>query len=340
MTESDRDRVGAETSINTREDMDDMRLDWARDINPAVQEAIYIAIHRLSKDGGDGASRKHVLKTLFLTKENLPNDNQVRRDLAYYWYKEGPYSTVVANNLNQMLKKGVVKYKGSKLVINEPIPECESQPATSGADMDAVRHEIGLVTSANPNENDAIQHAYETAPFKWYNTYNREFGPKLGSHFKDILAGRPSQYSVWNILEWLDDAVLDYPTDRKFMGHRAAFMDYAKMLNAFLRWDAYHTQKDVIYALQGLCDTIWVVFARGVRIHHHDSHYDDRVTDWTAQYKQDLDKLDDEVRMQLKALDGIVVDEMNVDPEVQDMVQHPEKYKFEPWVPRVAIQDG
>ena len=96
---------------------------------PTVQEAIRVAVHRLSKGGNVGVTKKHILKALFLAKERLPDDNSVKRDLAYYWYMEGPYSEVVYANLEQMVKDGLVKpRKTSKSETYRLAPERALQP--------------------------------------------------------------------------------------------------------------------------------------------------------------------------------------------------------------------
>ena len=117
-------------------------------------------------------------------------------------------------------------------------------------------------------------------------------------------------------------------------------MDFAKMLNAFLRWDSYRTRKDMAETLHGLCGKIWNVFAYGARILYHDPYYDDRVIAWTSKYKQELAGLDHTVRRRLKEFDGVVVDYLEADPEVMDMMRHPEKYKFEPLAPGTPARNG
>lgn len=340
MTRLGRDRVSAETDITFPQDATDMRRAWEQEANPAVQETIRAAMQQLAKDGKPRVTKKHILKVLFLARERLPDDSHIKQDLAYYWYMEGPYSEVVDANMDHMVDAGMVVFRKTARSETYSLASGQEQPATRNTELDDAKREIGLVASANPTVRDAIQHAYEAAPFKWYTTYNLEFGPNLGRHFRDILAGRESRYSAQNVLEQLDDVVLDYPTDRAFMGHRAAFMDYAKMLNAFLRWDSYHTRKDMVEVLYDLCERVWDVFAWGARIRHHDPYYDERVDAWDVKYKQELTELDHTVRGWLKKFDEVVVDEMEVDPEVLDMVLHPEKYEFAPLVPGTATRDG
>lgn len=330
-----------ETHISSSEDTTDVVQAQTQKDSAIVQETIRVAIQRLSKGGKANVTKKHILKTLFLAKKRLPDDNQVKRALAYYWYMEGPYSEVVYANLDLMVENGLVtRRKTATSETYRLAPERALQPVTTDADLDTARDEIGLVASEFSNVHIAVTKAYETAPFKWYITYNQEFRPKLASYCEEILADLESRRSAHDTLERLDDAVLDYPTDRAFIGHRAVFMDYAKMLNAFLRWDSHHTRKDMMKLLRNLSDSIWTAFARGVRIYHHDQYYDDCVDSWETLYKRQLADLDHTIRRKLAEFDEVVVDDVKIDPDVVDVIQHPEKYKFVPWVPSVATEYG
>ena len=112
----------------------------------------------------------------------------------------------------------------------------------------------------------------------------------------------------------MDNAVLDYPTNREFREHRMVFMDFAKMMNAFLRSDSYSTQEDTIDTLYRLCDEIWLVFAYGARIHKHDAYYDNSVGAWKDRYRHELNMLDYDIRELLEMFDDVAVDDIGIDP--------------------------
>ena len=306
-----------------------MRLGHMRESNPVVQEAIRVAMQRLSKHGKANVTKKHILKVLFLAKERLPDDNRVKHDLAYYWYMEGPYSEAVYANFDHMISSGLV-LKTHATKTYRLAPERALKPISSSDDLEEPRREIGRAAKEFPNVHDAVKRAYEDAPFKWYDTYNLKFRPKFESHCKDVLAGRESRHSVQEMLGRLDDAVLDYPTIPEFMGHRMIFMDFAKMLNAFMRRDSYHTDKDMLTTLRGLCGSIWDAFAYGVRVHHHDPQYDDRVGEWTSMYKRKVDRLDGEILNRMEEFGDVGIDEAELPPEIVDMALHPERYEFTP----------
>lgn len=311
-------------------------------VNPTVQKAIRVAMHELSESCPQtSVTKKHILKVLYLAKERLPDDNQFKRDLAFYWYKEGPHSEVMYDNLCDMVDNGLVR--AHKTAMSERYSLVSEQtllPVEVDADLKAVEREIKLMANENPTVQTAVKRAYETAPYKWYTTYNREFRPKLKSHFRRILGGGKSRYSAQNVLRRLDNAVLDYPTNREFREHRMVFMDFAKMMNALLRSDSYSTQEYMIETLYKLCDEIWAVFAYGARIHNHDPYYDNSVDAWENRYKDELDELDREVRERLEEFDKIVVDDIGIDPDVVDMIQHPEKQEFVPWESNITVGNG
>lgn len=297
-----------------------------------VQELIRVAMQRLPKRDRSRVTKKHILKTLFLARENLPEGNSVRPLLAYYWYLEGPYSETIYANLGKMVSAGRVDAdKTSNRETYRLVPEYAlKQVAPHSDDVEGASIEIGRVADDFASVDDAVRQAYESAPFKWYTTYNLEFKPKFERHCGAVLAGRNSRYTDRDILEWLDDAVLDYPTIPEFVGHRMIFMDFAKMLNAFLRWDSYHTRKDMLRTLQVLCGDIWEVFAYGVRVYHHDPYYDSHADRWMAKYKRELGKLDRATLKHAEKFDDVVVDETRLAPDIEDMVLHPERHGFRP----------
>ena len=286
-------------------------------------------MQQLSKNGKHRITKRHILKVLFLARERLPDGSNIKRDLAYYWYMEGPYSEVVDANLTLMVADGLVRvYKTNKSQTYQLMPERSLHLVVADADLDAARHEIGLVANENTDVRDAVERTYETAPSKWYATYNLRFKPQFEEHCKDMSAGRESRYANRDILEWLEDSVLDYPTVPEFLEHRMIFMDFAKMANAFLRRDLHHAPRDTLKWFSDLCSSMWDTFAYGVRVHHHDPQYDTHIEKWTEMYDDALDKLEHETAERMEQFGDVGVVEPDLAPEMEDMVLHPERHEF------------
>lgn len=168
---------------------------------------------------------------------------------------------------------------------------------------------------------------------EWHAAYG-EFRERFTSHCKDILAGRECG-DTQDILERLDDAVLAYPAGKELMPHRYIFMDFCKMVNAFLRWDGRRSDTKMANALMELCSSIGDAFARGALLRGalHGTPFAG------AEYDAEIAGLDRAVRKMLKESYDIMPYDYEICPEVEDMVLHPEKHKFTP-VPPGAYGGG
>lgn len=305
--------------------------------NPAIQETIRITMQRLSKNGKAGITKKHILKVLFLIKEHLPDYNHIKEGLAYYWYKDGPYSEVVCANLDHMVTDGLLKMHRSETY--RFVPERAMQPIVSGANLNDAKREIDHVASKFYNASAAIKRI-EMAPFKWYITYNLEFKSQFENYCKNALVGRKGVFTDRDMLDRLDDIVLDYPTIPEFMEHRMAFMDFAKIVNAFLRRDLDHIPNDTLRWIPGICSEIWTTFAYGVRVYHHDRQYDGHVGKWTEMYGTALQKLEHEIANRMEQFGDVGVDEPDLAPEIKDMTLYPERHEFTPLSLDEIVQNG
>lgn len=296
---------------------------------------IRITMQSLATPHHPNVTKKEILKVLFQVRDRLSYENIIKNYLVYYWYKEGPYSEVIYSGIEQLVQDGIVKkYMTDSSEVYRLEPKYALIPLVSHDDyVDEASDEIRKAAEESVNINEMIRGIYASAPFKLYEAYSLEFMPKFESHFKAIRDGRESTYNNSEILNLLDDAVLAYPQPPKFMEHRRIFMDFAKMLNAFLRSGKSSMRTDLSEILLVLSHKVWDVFVHGVRIDHHDHYYDDKVVKWTRIYKQELAQLDIEICKHIGTFETDIVDDTRLAPDIEDMIQHPEKYKFTPVVP-------
>lgn len=300
-----------------------------------VLEMIRIAMQRLStKQNHPYVTKKKILKMLFQARERLPDKNPVKSHLAYYWYRDGPYSENISDGIRQLVRDNIIKIsKTDSAETYRLVPERALLPLVDYDDhVDEAGSEISRVVGEGTHVGGMLRNIYAAAPFKLYGAYNLEFKPKFESHCDAILNRRESRYANGYILNLLDDAVLAYPPPPKFMEHRRVFMDFAKMLNALLRSDTLSTRTDLLKPLWALSRKVWDVFAYGVRIYHHDPYYDYRVDEWTSIYKRALIRLDIEIRAHVETFETAVVDYTRLAPDVEAMILHPEKHEFTPVV--------
>ena len=302
------------------------------DRNLNVQELIRIAMQSSSSNTRNVVTKKTILKTLFLARERLSDENPVKYGLAFYWYRDGPYSEIIENNLKMLVdEQKVIRSKTNKWETYKLAPEHASRPIVLRDNfMDEAAGKVRRVLGEFANVDGIIRRVYETAPTPWYVSYRLEFMPKFEAYCRDIREGRESRHAPKQILEFLDDAVLDFPTASEFLGIRMIFMDFAKILNAFLRWDAHCTRSDLSAELSIMCNDIWETFAYGMRVHHHDPYYKRHMASWKRIYEQELHKLDHATLKRVKKFDSIVIDDMCMAPDVEDMALHPERHTFKP----------
>lgn len=273
---------------------------------------------------------------LFQVKQQLPNENHIKDRLAYYWYKEGPYSETVDAGIQQLVSTGKIKVRSDHGMTYEFDSSKALMPLMKhDDDMDEASRKITDTVERFVNIGDAVRDIYKSAPYEWYTAYNYTFRNKFEVYCNSILDDHASSLSNEDIQNALDEAVLKYPSLPEFIEHRRIFMDFAKMLNAFLLSDE-RANTDALVTLQQVFDDIWTVFAHGVRIKHHDNYYEDRVVDWQKIYEQKLDDLDADIREKASSFEAVVADNRRFSPEIEDMILHPEKYDFKP-LPAGAI---
>ncbi len=307
--------------------------------DPAIQEMIRITIQRLSaKQHHPNVSKKKILKVLFQVKQQLPDENHIKDRLAYYWYKEGPYSETVDAGIKQLVLDGKIKIRSDHGMTYEFDSSKALMPLMKhDDDMDEAGRKISEIVERFVNIGDAVRDIYKDAPYEWYIAYNYTFRNKFEAYCSSILDEHASSLSNENIQNALDETVLKYPSLPEFIEHRRVFMDFAKMLNAFLLSDE-RTNTDALAILQQVFDEIWTVFAHGVRVKHHDDYYGDRVADWQKMYEQKLDDLDADIREKASSFEAVVSDNRRFSPEIEDVILHPEKYNFKP-LPAGAITE-
>lgn len=322
-----------------------MRISGGTAGDETVQEMIRTAMQGLSnKSRGAGISKMKILKILFQAKKSMPDDNHIKRQLAYYWYVDGPYSEVVANNLSLLVDKGVAMrsktstYETYKLAAKYALMPL---PIESDEHVGAAKKEIRRAVDRFVNIDAEVEEIYEEAPFGWYTTYKREFMPRLESYCKAVMGERDNRYATDDIANCLDAAVLDYPLRPEFIEHRRIFMDFSKMLNAFLHSSdsSSDARRDMPGVLQDVSARIWQTFAKRVRISSHDDYYSDRVEEWEKEYKRHIGVLDEDIIEYVKKFES-VVDDRRLAPEVEDIILHPEKHDFRPIATNEAAKHG
>ena len=303
-----------------------------------VQELVRIVFARMyTRKKRRYISKKDVLKILFQAKERLSDGSPIKDALPYYWYKNGPYSTLIYKVVDDLQTAGMITKSNSRYKtylfdrakIDIPLTRADAHMAEAKSAITDIVDEFTHIEAL-------VGDVYDDAPYRWYDTYNLKFKVRF-NNFCDTAAsarGNAREYILGDILNALEDAVLDFPPFPNFPELRRTFMRFARLLNSFLQTDGCMEHKDVFLAMKDISNAVWDVFAYGVRIKFHDAYYDGEVGKWIARYKEELAKLDADLLLRQKKIERVCAYEAKVAPRVADMKRHPEKYGFEELKPR------
>ena len=298
-----------------------------------VQELVRVVFARMNtRQKYRNVSKKNILKILFQAKQRLSDDNPIKDELPFYWYKEGPYSTLIYETMDDLQNDGLISLSNSgyntylfdRDRINVPMMH-------SNIHMDEAKAAINSVIAEFTHIGTLVEEIYRTAPYKWYNAYNLKFKIRFNNFCKGVSSSNRSTgtCSREDILRDLEDVVLDFPLFPDFLELRRIFMRFARLLDSFLHTDNYLEHKDLFPILQKTSNSIWDVFACGVRIKHHDAHYANNVDNWTEIYKNEINSLDADLCRNQDKIKQVSTYTVKLAPSVIDMKQHPEKYGFE-----------
>ena len=308
-----------------------------------VHEMVRASIRRLAdKRGQPHVTKKEILMVLYKTKMNLPDDNPVKKDLAYYWYRKGPYSERVNDALHSLVASDVVSHGKTKQCKGcRPGPKHTVRPpAPPSDDLDTARRELDDVVDGFVDLKTIVTEIYrDHAPYEWYAAYKEEFKPKFRTYCNAILQSRPTSHTPKDVIRWLDRIVVEYPPLPEFIEHRRIVMDFSKMLHAVMGSDPHHEHKDLLRELHGLCGRIWEVFAYGVRLKYHDEHYEDRVEEWKRKYWEAVSKLDEDIREQVTVFGRIVQDNVRLAPDIVAVLENPDTEDLERVTPESILNE-
>ena len=312
-------------------------VDLGHSYDATIQEMICAAMQGLSKKWPmeGGISKKKILKVLFNARAQMSADNPVRQKLAYYWYRDGPFSEIVYANIDRLSESGIItkstNYETYTLVARHAMAPLKA--ADPAEHVDAAKAEIRRATDAFLSIGAAVEEIYEHAPYAWYRTYKSEFMAKFESYCKSILEERDSRYTNEDIEDLLDEAILAYPTLPEFVDHKMIFMDFSKILNAFLHSDdADHgIRMEMLRVLLNLSKEIWNGFGEIARIGYHDEYYNDKVGKWISDYKDHMSALDSDVIRYTRKFES-VTDTRKLHPDIEDVILHPDRHDCKPVV--------
>lgn len=251
-----------------------------------------------------------IQKILYKVSVSLPEGDQVRSSLPYYWYNYGPYSDVVESAINVLrmndilleeethtgktvlmladsAPKGIVVLDRASEIVKEVVASCS-------------QYRIGLLT-------EEIYRTY--APFPFLPHYKLDFLIPLNLYVQKTQRWQitPNPFSsdfYTPDLDRLENVLytceVEIPGDPLFEQFTEIFTSFVSA--AGIAFDRMRDEDPCLESLaaetEKRAEEIWYTFAKGLRIlkEAHDPYYEPKLNNWTKLYQARLSELDPAIR--------------------------------------------
>jgi len=297
--------------------------------NPVIKELIRLVFYNFAKRGRINLSKKQVLKILYQVKMELPQDNTIKDKLAYYWYKNGPFSQVFYDNFEDMKNNQIQRVDNSQLEIYKYSDEyLRKRLVEITDDIEESRTILGKKVEQFVNMNDLMNDVYSKyAPTKFYISYNINFRNKFDNFCSYILDSRKisskNRYKRIDVDEFLSEAIIDLQKTELFFQFRCIFKDFSKALYELLgiKSDYNEKEKELLLKAKELYDDIWNVFSYGIRIEEHDEFYNQYERSWKDKYFEEINKLEEKVNLFADLIFKSIQNKTKFNPELDKQLQ-------------------
>lgn len=258
-------------------------------------------------------------KILFKVRATLPEKDQIREHLPYYWYKYGPYSDVVETSIKNLKRRGILREEKTKtgislLVLNPSRAVLGTIPDQTLAVVESVARDIDpfhIGTFVNQIYRDY-------APYEFMSHYKIDFLITLKDYHTSHQADQMTLNPWWsgeldtpeiNRLEGMlydcEAMLVDEPLFERFNDEFMAYVSGTGKAFDIARKNE-SAAYPLIEATYASAKAIWYTFAKGVRIQDkgHDGYYDRRLKEWNLEYQRALSDLIPKVNAYTRTIRG------------------------------------
>lgn len=270
-------------------------------------------------EGVEGLVYLDIQKIFFYLRERLDEDNELREELNYYWYVDGPNSDDVQAVVDHGKKKGVLSAEPThrtgqgewiSLENATTLPDEESYPDDLQEAIDAVEKVVEEDYDIFTDKGSKIDPIYERAPYEFQRYFKFDLRPEI----QKFAEGKAWAYGPDELQGIITTGEAYLPLVPAF----SEFNDYySRYQNLTLRYleTVDSNDKDPVLSdrLLTLTDGIWKLFCQQLRIQEHDEVYDDDLDEWEKRYKlhksyvsEDLDSFEDRLDVLLETYPNTV----------------------------------
>lgn len=252
-----------------------------------TQELIRLCIHKHMETKKFPISETKLLKILYKTKMNLPNNHPLRDALPFYWYLHGPYSPYILKLKDKMISEGIISSAGNGFVASATrvVDHIENPSITEARKIINRMIDDSSSTSALTIMDDV----YRTfAPTKFYISFKNEFQASLSSFLND-----PStRFKSEQLVDILEKTFGDIPNATLFRNYKYILRDFTELSSHLFKNENFKNYKN---ELESIVDSIFVTFAKGIRIKFHDEFYENEIEKWTSEFNDSVSELESKI---------------------------------------------
>ena len=232
-------------------------------------------------------SETKLLKILYKTKMNLPDNHPLKDALPFYWYLHGPYSPYILKLRDKMISEGKISSAGNGFVATATrLVDHFENPS-----MTEARKIINRIIdeSSSINALTITDDVYRTlAPTKFYISFKNEFQASLGSFLND-----PStRFKSEQVVDILEKTFGDIPNATLFRNYKYILRDFTELSSHLFQNENFKNYKN---ELKSIADSIFVTFAKGIRIKFHDKFYENEIEKWTSEFNDSVSELESKI---------------------------------------------
>ncbi len=226
-------------------------------------------------------SRTSLIKILYKTKK-YTDDHPINKFLQFYWYEQGPYSPLLITLKDQMVSEGILHETNNGLVAEK------SRIIDHDEFFEQLRNHVNQIINdaASNNSLTLIDDIYESdAPYRFYLSFKSRFLASLDNIIRD-----PNTHiKPDHLITILRETIGDLPNDVLFSKFKYNYLDFVELLSAIVE-----SKKIIEFGsrLKNDSEEIFKVFARGVRILHHDPYYENDVDNWKEIFNNAINNME------------------------------------------------
>lgn len=259
-----------------------MRVDYSDAIKPLI-----IALLETT-DESVPIFKTTIQKVLYSLKNELPEDNKIRRYLPYYWYLHGPHSDIVKNSIYELEASGILTtYETSMGKKAFRLAGEVSYKVDDDLKDAIIRSENILRKVRRMGLNAFIKKIYDSnAPTAFIPMFKLKFLDPLEDYSTYHRISTKTIESLENVLY---DSEANLPSDALFDEFNPSFSSFvtstSRILNFFIETEEPKRDPIVLnYIFNISSENVWWTFANGIRIIDHDEFYNNSIMLWEAEY--------------------------------------------------------